>query len=79
MNEVMNCPDPSQSFQAQTSQLQIEVTPEMEDAGFRVLEASGIADEYLEADKLLLVEIYRAMFASAPGLRRAPSPHEKED
>ena len=37
------------------------VTEEMINAGFEVLSRSGIADEYLEADKLLLVEIYQAM------------------
>lgn len=30
-------------------------------AGFAVLERSGIADDYLEGDKLLLADIYRAM------------------
>ena len=36
----------------------IEVTPEMIEAGFDVLKASGITDEYLEADKLLVAEIF---------------------
>lgn len=46
---------------------EIEVTPAMIDAGFRVLAASGITDDPLEADRLLVSEIYRAMFAaSAP-------------
>ena len=40
---------------------EIEVTPAMVEAGFEVLKASGIVDEYLEADKLLVVEIFRAM------------------
>jgi hypothetical protein len=44
----------------------IVVTPQMLDAGFRILAKSGIADEYLEADKLKLEKIYRAMFALAP-------------
>lgn len=43
----------------------VTVTPEMQDAGFRVLVGSGIADDYLEADKLLLADIYRAMHAAA--------------
>lgn len=54
---------------------QIEVTPEMEAAGFEVLCNSGIADEYLGADKLLVVEIYRAMHARSPlasGLTQTP-------
>lgn len=37
------------------------VTKEMIEAGFAVLKASGIADDYLGADKLLVVEIYLAM------------------
>jgi len=40
-----------------------EPTPEMIEAGFQVLASSGIADDYLEADKSLVAEIYRAMFA----------------
>lgn len=44
----------------------IEVTPEMVEAGFRVLKTSCIADDYLDADKLTLVEIYRAMAAAGP-------------
>jgi hypothetical protein len=34
----------------------------MVEAGFAILSRSGIEDGYLEADKLLLEEIYRAMF-----------------
>jgi hypothetical protein len=39
----------------------VEVTPEMLEAGFAVLRASGIADEYLDADKLLVQSIFEAM------------------
>lgn len=39
----------------------IEVTEEMIQAGMAALKNSGIADEYLEADRLLVVEIFRAM------------------
>ena len=39
----------------------IEVTEEMIDAGFNVLKKSGIADEYLGADRLLVAEIFLAM------------------
>ncbi len=46
----------------------IEITQEMIEAGFRVLMASGIADDYLEADKLLLVEIFRAMHQTSRDL-----------
>lgn len=37
------------------------ITPEMVQAGFRALSSSGIADEYLEADKISVIEIYQAM------------------
>jgi hypothetical protein len=52
----------------------VEVTPEMLEAGFRVLASSGIADEYLGADRLLVEEIYRAMsvLAPRPSSRRSP-------
>jgi hypothetical protein len=42
---------------------QVEVTPEMEEAGFQVLRKSAIADAYLVEDRLLVAEIYRAMYA----------------
>ena len=48
---------------------EIEVTPEMEEAGFAVLCSSGIADEYLEADKVVIAEIYRAMVRLSGGAR----------
>jgi hypothetical protein len=35
----------------------------MIEAGFEVLRNSGIADECLEADRLIVAEIYRAMVA----------------
>lgn len=41
----------------------IEVTSEMVEAGFKVLSGSGIADEYMDADKLLVAEIFLAMWA----------------
>jgi hypothetical protein len=40
---------------------EIEVTPDMIEAGFKILADSGIADDPLEADKLFVSEIYRAM------------------
>ena len=39
----------------------IVVTAAMIEAGFRVLSASGIANDYLEADRAMVAEIYRAM------------------
>ena len=44
----------------------VDVTPEMIEAGYRVLCNSGIADVYLKVDKILVVEIFDAMFALLP-------------
>lgn len=44
---------------------EIEVTEEMMEAGWKVLLESGITDAQVEADKLVLAEIYRAMAAQA--------------
>ena len=44
----------------------VEITPQMVEAGFQVLCSSGIADEYPERDKLLIVEIFRAMASASP-------------
>jgi hypothetical protein len=43
-----------------------DVTPEMIEAGYRILLASGLADDPLEADRLVVVEIYRAMASLRP-------------
>lgn len=51
-------------------QKSIEVTEAMLDAGFMVLAVSGIADEYSGADRLLLADIFRAMY-----LQLSSSPH----
>ena len=40
---------------------EIEVTPEMIEAGFKVLKEAGLTDDLLEADRLTVSEIYRAM------------------
>ena len=45
---------------------EIKITPQMIEAGFAVLRESGIADEYLEADKCTVADIYRAMSALRP-------------
>jgi hypothetical protein len=45
---------------------EIEITPEMIEAGYRVLYNSGIADGYLRADKVLVAEIFATMFALRP-------------
>lgn len=44
---------------------EIEVTEQMMEAGWQVLLDSGITDARVEADKLVLAEIYRAMAAIA--------------
>ena len=41
-----------------------EVTPEMIEAGYRVLCESGISDDPLEADTLLVEKIYLTMHAA---------------
>lgn len=41
------------------------VTDQMIEAGLGVLRTSGISDDYLEADKLLVADIYLAMRAAA--------------
>jgi hypothetical protein len=40
---------------------EIEITPEMIEAGYRVFAASGITDVPGKADKLVLAEIFEAM------------------
>ena len=45
---------------------QIEITPEMIEAGYAILRRSGIKDEYLEADKLWIVEIFETMYRLLP-------------
>ena len=42
---------------------EIEITPEMIEAGYQVLPASGLTDDPLEADRLVIAEIFRAMFS----------------
>lgn len=60
-----------ESTERGSSEAQIEVTPQMMAAGFRVLATSGIADDYLEGDKLLLADIYRAMHRESQGKKNA--------
>lgn len=52
--------------ESEYADIEIEITPQMMEAGFSVLARSGIAGDYLEADKLLLADIYRAMAAQRP-------------
>lgn len=57
-----------------TTKDEIEITPEMIEAGFAVLCSSGIAADYMKADKVLVAQIFDAMIearaASAPAPRR---------
>ena len=48
---------------------EIEITPEMVEAGYRVLVGACLTDDLLEADKLTVAEIYRAMAALLPDRR----------
>ena len=48
---------------------EIEITPQMIDAGFQVLQGSSLGDVILKADKCMVAEIYRAM----DSVRRATS------
>ena len=49
-----------------TEDKSIELTEEMIDAGFKILSASGIADDYSGADRLLVAEIFSAMWRARP-------------
>ena len=49
---------------------EIEVTPEMIEAGFKVLAASGIADDFLGADRLMVAEIFRSMWPLSPDRKK---------
>lgn len=46
---------------------EIEITPAMIEAGYRVLCASGVAEEPLPSDRLVVEEMYRAMASVARG------------
>ncbi len=52
MNECVKTPDPV-------------ITAAMLEAGFQVWRRSGITDDPLEADKLVLAEVYLAMLSAA--------------
>lgn len=47
---------------ADSAEAEIEVTPEMIEAGYIILVNSCITDDPLEADRLLVADIYRAIF-----------------
>jgi hypothetical protein len=53
---------------------EIEVTPEMVEAGFLILSQSGIADDLLEADKCTVAEMYRAMVEARAPLEEPDRP-----
>ena len=51
----------SVAIDANEAESEVEVTPEMIEAGFAVLVSSAITDDPLEADRLVVADIYRAM------------------
>lgn len=58
----------SQPAPQETLTSKIEITPEMVEAGYDVLLASGITDAEVEADKLILADIFRAMLEASAAL-----------
>ena len=51
----------SKGRQAGVQKEEVEITPQMIEAGYAVLTSSGIADAYSEVDKCTVAEIFRAM------------------
>lgn len=49
---------------------EIEITPEMIDAGIEVLVTSGLADDHLRADRYRVAEIFRAMHQARRAISR---------
>ena len=47
----------------ESGQADVEITPEMIEAGFKVLKEAALADDLLLADKCTVAEIFRAMVA----------------
>ena len=45
---------------------EVEVTPEMIDAGVSVLVSSGRVDEYSRGDRVLVAQIFEAMYLRRP-------------
>ncbi len=43
---------------------EIEISPQMVEAGFRVLQASGLGDVILKEDKCTVAGVYRAMLSA---------------
>ena len=54
-------PEMRAAVSAGAPEAEIEITPAMIEAGYRIFAESGITDDPLEADKLVLAEIYEAM------------------
>ena len=55
------CNDSARQAGAEEGVTEIVVTPEMIEAGFKILQDSGLTDDLLEADKCTVAEIFRAM------------------
>jgi len=45
---------------------EIEITPEMIEAGFKALVESGITEFPLEGDRLTVAEIFHSMYSTRP-------------
>jgi hypothetical protein len=67
------CTTPNVAKATIETEEEIEITPEMIEAGYRVLCNSGIADVYLKADKILVAEIFETMFALRPQVSGRPT------
>lgn len=59
----MSIENPKQSQDAGAPET--DVTPDMVEAGLSVLHASGAVEHPIEADRLVIEEIYRAMRAAS--------------
>ena len=62
-----------------STEKEIEITPQMVEAGFEVLSSSGIADSYLGADRTLVAQIFLAMWRASRGeVRETPEHAERK-
>ena len=52
-SQLLECESPDRPDELD----EVKITPQMEEAGFAVLYSSGIADDYLEADRQIVQRI----------------------
>ena len=50
----------------------VEITPAMIEAGFTALRRSGLADDYSQADKCTVADIFRAMTRASADANEMP-------